>query len=490
MSNDAVSEFQTLISQMLYQQEILTPLNPHNGFLKKASGFYQQLEDWAQRYSEEETIEALRQFNLQQIGLLSRGPLLWLGEQMLRYQNQVPWATHPTYISFILNQLSSNMQTMDEFSVVTGLSSFTGYPPVFPKWAFSDPRTQKIVSQSIQTGLINLYTTPEDKKILAVLRSVPLTRFPSLTWTADSSGAPSEVEHHTNMYELSQLFAKNLNWERQKCLLDRWGVEVMNHPYITEAFQSRFHGGPSIFSSCPVFDQWVEYARKHWAKEDVVKLFEPIAYNLSDHLLAGSSQLDMWKTIADLPNGHKAFQIILHSLVVALPHLAHQKFSLAASVAETLNEALADPQLKMYLPTVALEEFDITQYFSVAEQTLKPPINLPGPFNNPHLIQRFASPRFKVLNDALKKLHPSVWGTAQALLFTIGGPPLPAGTEMARNGGSIRRQIIGMPKTTVVPLLHNFEHAQAAWDSLKLNAALEQSLDEAGVRQTKTKSKL
>lgn len=487
MSSDASREFQTLISQMLYQEGILTPLNAHNGFLKKASGFYQQLEEWDQRHSEAETIEALRQFNPQQIGLLSRGALLWLGEQILRHQNQVSWATSPTHLSFILNQLSNNMQTMDEFSVVTRLSAVAGRAPVFPAWAFSDPRTQKTVSQFIETGLTNLYTTPDDPKIASLLQIIPLSCFSSIVWTADNSGAPTVVQQHTDMYELSRLFAKDLNWDRQKCLLDRWGAEVMNHPYITAAFQSRFHGSSTIFSNCPVFDQWVEYAHEHWAKEDVVKLFEPIAHNLSDHLLVGSSQLEMWKTIANLPNGHKAFQIVLHSLVVALPHLAHKNFSVAALVADTLNEALADPQLKAYLPTVALEEIDITQYFAVAEQTLKPP-HVQGPFTHPRLIQRFASSRLNVLNDALKQLHPSVWGTAQALLFSIGGPPVRAGTEIARNGGSVRRQIIGTPKSTTTPLFYNFENAQAAWDSLKLKAALEQSLDGVpGVKRTTSK---
>lgn len=490
MSTDSSGrQLQHLISQMVYQQEILGSLDPQNDLLKSASGFYQQLEVWAEHYSEEEVKEALLQFNTQNISLLSRGPLLWLGEQILAHHDTVSETFNTPHLQWIIRQLSGNMRTMDEFSTVVGLSAFTGHAPAFPAWAFLDPRTNAIVSNLIQTGLTQHYTPSEPKKIVPILQSIPLSSFPHIAWTADNSGAPSVVEHHADMYELSCLFVQDLNWDRQKHLLDRWGVEVVNNWFVTEALQSRLHGDSTIFSSCPAFDKWVQYAHSHWPKEEVVKLFEPIAYNLGDQLLMGSSQLQMWKTIADLPHGHKAFQIIFHSLLVALPYLAQKKFTLAASVAHVLTEALADPKLGMYLPKVVLEELDITQYFSLAERGLRPQF-ADELFNNPLLLQRFASSRFKVLNEALKQLHPSVWGTAQALLFTIGGPPMEAGAQMACNGGSIRRQYTGMPKSTSTHLFHDFTNSQLRWDSMVAKAALVQSLDGVNGNTVRTKSKL
>lgn len=388
-----------------------------NDRIANKSQFYKLLEGWALRVPQQEKVDALNAIGNSYMLELPTAVWFWLGEQFMAHNLKISsYATH-SLITRLSHVHQPNIEIVELYLNIDAKVNKTNHLCLakVPKWAFSDFRTQSLVVDFISRNL-NYRGCTHDFDVLTFFENCEISYIDKLMPLI----IPKLCEQTYKILivlALYDLINAQKPWKAQTQLLDMLDSEVVSNQKIHHILHLAFQSDKASMS------KWLKYAASHWDDCGVHNLIEIMRPALKTKLMEGHIDHDVWKAILNTPKGPDTIACLWEDVLTLSPcinsELLGYPVPTGKDIAHAITTALDDPNFGGLLPKIALKSIAVERFFTACEDQWENS-RRNKVFDDDKLLRRFKSKDFVELEKALKRLHPSVYGTLQALKYTVG----------------------------------------------------------------------
>ena len=391
-----------------------------NDRIAEKSPFYQLLDGWAQRAPKQEKIDALNAVDNLYISQLPIGVRFWLGEQVVKHNLKLSPYLRETLLRSLayiyqpnreIVELSLKMdKTLNEKTNIFSLEQI-------PTWAFNDSQIQPIV---VEFTCRSIERCSDDTDVANFIGDIEANHIKKIIpLVVPKIGEKGLIS--LKVLALCELIAAQKSWKSQTQLLDILDSEVICRPQVFRILWDAFRNQKANMV------KWLNYATSHWDGRGVQHLIEIMTPALKNQLMEGHIDHDVWKIILTTPQGLSTISGLWEELLVLSPcinsyeadDLFAEPVSHGKKIAQAIGAALDDPHLGVLLPKIPLKSIAVENFFTACEEQWQKSARN-RVFDDKKLLQRFKSKDFMALEHVLKRLHPTVYGTLQALKYTVG----------------------------------------------------------------------
>lgn len=430
MSMSPKDELNALLRLMSSSEEPLSLRK--NDRIAEKSQFYQLLDGWAQRTPDQDKVDSLSvvgNFYISQIPVAVR---FWLGEQVVAHNPQLSLYTKESLLRGLAHMYQPNREIVELYlNVDKTFNEKTNNLCLeqIPTWAFTDPQVQPLVVEFIRRSLDRC---SDDNDVAGFIGNIEATHIKKIMpFVVPKIGKKSLTS--LKVLALFEFIAAQKSWKSQTQLLDELGSDVICKPLVFRLLWDAFKNQKADMS------KWLNYATSQWDDQGVQHLIEIMTPALKNQLMEGHIDHAVWGAILTTPKGLSTVSGFWEELLVLSPCInsyeAQDLFAAPVpqgkSIAQAIGAALDDPHLGALLPKIALKSIAVENFFTACEeQWQKSSRN--RVFDDKKLLQRFKSKDFVAFENVLQRLHPSVYGTLQALKYTVGADE-PHAVVVAKN---------------------------------------------------------